>query len=89
MISHRQVIKGWDLCVETMSIGEKSVLHVPSVYAYGNNNLGLIPANSDLTFEVVLLSAHDSRYSMIKWQVLGFMIVLVVIYYFSQQLKHL
>ncbi|KAJ4854902.1 FKBP-type peptidyl-prolyl cis-trans isomerase domain-containing protein [Trichoderma breve] len=50
-----QVIKGWDLGVVTMKLGEKARLDIPSHLAYGNRSVGnLIPANSDLIFDVHL-----------------------------------
>lgn len=53
-----QVIKGWDVGVAQMSIGEVAVLTCPPDYAYGKQSVGggLIPANSTLLFEVELLS---------------------------------
>lgn len=52
-----QVIKGWDLGVAGMKEGGKRKLYIPSSMAYGNQDVGngLIPANSDLIFEVELV----------------------------------
>ena len=71
-----EVIKGWDIGIATMFIGEKAILHIPSDYAYGNRAMGpkdrpLIPAKADLTFEVELLAARDDTFDKIKWQLLG------------------
>ncbi|KAL6817320.1 hypothetical protein J3E69DRAFT_345173 [Trichoderma sp. SZMC 28015] len=51
-----QVIQGWDKGVVTMKLGEKARLDIPSHLAYGNSDVGqgLIPANSDLIFDVHL-----------------------------------
>lgn len=52
-----RVIKGWDIGVAGMKIGEKRKLEIKSEYAYGNYSpSALIPANSDMVFEVELLA---------------------------------
>jgi len=55
-----QVIRGWDIGIEGMKIGEVRSLKIPATLAYGNNQVGPIPANSDLLFEVELISAQKA-----------------------------
>jgi peptidylprolyl isomerase len=51
-----QVIKGWDMGVKTMKVGEKAEFILSPDYAYGNQKISeLIPENSTLTFEIELL----------------------------------
>ena len=53
------VIKGWDLGVASMQIGEKSLFTIAPEYAYGANGAPpKIPPNATLNFEIELFSFY-------------------------------
>lgn len=54
-----QVISGWDQGIMHMSLGERSILRIPSGLAYGGSGAGdAVPPDADLVFDVELLKIN-------------------------------
>jgi len=52
-----QVIQGLDDGISQLSVGERAKITIPAVKAYGARGFpGLVPKNTDLVFDVELLS---------------------------------
>lgn len=50
-----RLIPAWQIMLPTMQEGEKMVMYAPSVYCYGRSQVGSIPPNSSLIFEIELI----------------------------------
>jgi len=49
------VIRGWDVGIAKLSLGERAMLYIPSEFGYGSRGAGPIPPNSNLVFDVELV----------------------------------
>lgn len=52
------VIRGWDMGVLGMKVGEKRQLIIPARHGYGDTGIGSIPGGATLIFEVELLKIN-------------------------------
>jgi FKBP-type peptidyl-prolyl cis-trans isomerase len=57
-LGKKEVIEGWEKGVLGMKVGEIRRIEIPASMAYGEQDLGIIPPNSDLIFEVELLNVE-------------------------------
>ena len=55
VLGQNRVIQGWELGVLGMKVGEKRKLTIPPELGYGNQDVGPIPADTVLIFEIDLL----------------------------------
>jgi peptidylprolyl isomerase len=55
-----QVIKGWDEGIALLNEGDSATLEIPSELGYGERDMGSIPANSTLIFDVVLVKVSPA-----------------------------
>lgn len=51
-LGRAEVIRGWEIGLEGIQVGEKRTLVIPPAMGYGNRDHYSIPANSTLTFDV-------------------------------------
>jgi len=59
-VGKNQVIKGWDVIIKKMHLGDKIRVKIPSGLAYGKKGIGnIIPPNSDLIFVIKLLKINN------------------------------
>ena len=60
-----EVIKGWDIGISTMKLGERARFILDSKYAYGEKGLPpSIPPNESLEYEIELLGIRDKQTSV-------------------------
>jgi peptidylprolyl isomerase len=55
-----QVIRGWDEGLTLLKVGDKATLTIPAELGYGSRDMGTIPANSTLIFDIEVLDAVEA-----------------------------
>lgn len=55
-----QVIRGWDEGLALLKVGDKATLTIPAELGYGSRDMGTIPANSTLIFDIEVLEATEA-----------------------------
>ncbi len=50
-----QVLEGWDIGIEYLPVGSKSMLYVPAALAFGERGAGDVPANQPVMYEIEVL----------------------------------
>jgi FKBP-type peptidyl-prolyl cis-trans isomerase FklB len=58
-LGNRLLIPGFEYGAAQMEEGDKATVFIPSVYGYGNNSSGDVPARSPLIFEINLIDVKD------------------------------
>ncbi len=53
------VIPGWDEGIAMMKVGDKATMIIPPAIGYGSRDMGTIPPNSTLYFDVELVDARE------------------------------
>ncbi len=64
-----KVIKGWEEGIALLSVGDSALLIIPPSLGYGNRQIGNIPANSTLYFDVELVTVKEPVFTTeYAWQ---------------------
>eukprot|EP00959_Pyramimonas_sp_CCMP1952_P383582 8038494-Pyramimonas_sp.AAC.1 len=54
------MIKGFQLAVCSMTLGERSTFKISSALGYGSQGKGVVPADTDLVFDIELLGVNKT-----------------------------
>lgn len=61
VVGSKKIIKGMSLGLIGMKVGGKRKIHIPASLAYAERQMGKIPPNSNLNFEIELLEALNRK----------------------------
>ncbi len=60
MVGASQVIQGWDEGLQHLRVGDNATLEIPPAIGYGDRDMGTIPPNSTLIFDIEVLGAMET-----------------------------
>lgn len=60
-VGQGKVIKGWDEGFQVLRQGDRATFTIPAEMAYGNREIGPIPANSTLVFDVEVIKVEKPK----------------------------
>jgi FKBP-type peptidyl-prolyl cis-trans isomerase len=58
------VLKGLDLAVQLMKVGEKATVIIPAALAYGSKKFGKVPENATIRMELEVLGTYPAFYAV-------------------------
>lgn len=74
-----RVIKGWDLAVGTMTVGERANIKIAPEYGYGDSGAGgVIPPRATLLFDVELVGVKEPPSALVQLLKQGAMAAMLV-----------
>ena len=62
------MVKGWDIGITAMELGEKAILTIRSDYGYGQRDRGSIPPGSTMIFTVELLQINGRKSEIAEYE---------------------
>ena len=64
VVGNGDVLRGLDLAVQQLKIGEKATLIIPPHLAYGNKKFGKVPENATIRMELEVLGTYPAFYTV-------------------------
>jgi peptidylprolyl isomerase len=60
-LGNNSLVKGFEEALLLLRKGDKAILNIPPALGYGNKNLGIIPPNSTLIFEIEIVDVKKTE----------------------------
>ncbi|MFN5910867.1 MAG: FKBP-type peptidyl-prolyl cis-trans isomerase [Bacteroidota bacterium] len=64
VVGNGDVLRGLDLAVQQLKIGEKAMVIIPPHLAYGNKKFGKVPENATIRMELEVLGTYPAFYTV-------------------------